>query len=226
MTVPDATTLSSLLDNRYSCRAFLSKQVPREDIERMLRMAQRTPSWCNSQPWQVHVTSGDATDRLRAATYEQAVSGVLDPDIASPAEYRGEYAERRRSAGFALYTALGIARDDYVSRTRQMLENYRFFGAPHVLIVTTDKQLGTYGAVDCGGYVATLLLAAQALGIAAVPQAAVAMTATAVRTELGISDERDIVCAVSFGYADETHPANACRTDRAELGDVTRWVED
>ena len=82
------------------------------------------------------------------------------------------------------------------------------------------------GAVDCGGYVATLLLAAQSLGIAAVPQAAVAMTATALRKELNISDERDIVCAVSFGYADESHPANTCRTDRAELDDVVRWVED
>ncbi len=174
------------------------------------------------------MTSGRATDRLREATYEQAASGALDPDIAGPpAEYRGgEYAERRRSAGFALYNALGIARDDYASRTRQMLENYRFFGAPHVAIVTSDKQLGTYGAVDCGGYVATLLLAAQSLGIAAVPQAAVAMTATALRRELGISDERDIVCAISFGYADESHPANTCRTDRAEVGDVVRWVED
>jgi nitroreductase len=79
---------------------------------------------------------------------------------------------------------------------------------------------------DCGGYVATLLLAAQALGIAAVPQAAVAMAAGAVRRELGISDERDIVCAISFGYADESHPANTCRTDRASLDDAVRWVEE
>ncbi len=57
-----------------------------------------------------------------------------------------------------------------------MLENYRFFGAPHVAIITSDKALGVYGAVDCGGYVSTLLLAAESLGIAAVPQAAVAMT--------------------------------------------------
>ena len=102
--------------------------------------------------------------------------------------------------------------------------NDRWF--QHIAIITSDKQLGTYGAVDCGGYVATLLLAAQSLGIAAVPQAAVAMTATAVRRELNISEERDIVCAVSFGYADESHPANTCRTDRAELDDVVRWVED
>ncbi|MGI9208515.1 MAG: nitroreductase family protein, partial [Rhodococcus sp. (in: high G+C Gram-positive bacteria)] len=94
-----ADVLSNLLDSRYSCRAFLSKQVPRDDIERMLGMAQRTASWCNSQPWRVHLTSGAATDRLRGAVYTQAASGAMDPDIPGPAEYRGEYAERRRNAG-------------------------------------------------------------------------------------------------------------------------------
>ncbi|UYP18812.1 nitroreductase [Rhodococcus sp. Z13] len=221
-----ADQLSTLLDTRFSCRAFLSKQVPREDIERMLRMAQRTPSWCNSQPWQVHLVSGEATDRLRAATYAQALSGKLDPDIPGPAEYRGAYADRRRAAGYSLYNALGIARDDFQRRTEQMLENYNLFGAPHVAVVSTDKALGVYGAVDCGGYVATLLLAAESLGIAAVPQAAVAMTASALRQELGIGEDRDIVCAVSFGYADEAHPANACRTDRASLEETVVWVED
>ncbi|BDB62986.1 MULTISPECIES: nitroreductase [Rhodococcus] len=220
-----ADTLSSLLDTRFSCRAFLTKQVPREDIERMLQMGQRTASWCNSQPWQVHIVSGDATDRLRDAVYAQATSGNMDPDIPGPAEYRGAYAERRRGAGYALYNALGIARDDYQRRTEQMLENYRFFGAPHVAIITSDKALGVYGAVDCGGYVSTLLLAAESLGIAAVPQAAVAMTATALRRELNIGDDRDIVCAISFGYADQAHPANACRTDRASLDETVEWVD-
>lgn len=221
-----ADTLSNLLDSRFSCRAFLSKQVPRDDIERLLNMGRRTASWCNSQPWKVHITSGDATDRLREAVYAQAASGQLDPDIPGPAEYRGAYADRRRGAGFALYNALGIARDDYDRRTEQMLENYRFFGAPHVAIITTDKALGVYGAVDCGGYVSTLLLAAESLGIAAVPQAAVAMTSTALRRELNIGDDRDIVCAISFGYADESHPANTCRTDRATLDDTVEWVEN
>jgi nitroreductase len=221
-----ADVLSNLLDSRYSCRAFLSKQVPRDDIERMLGMAQRTASWCNSQPWRVHLTSGTATDRLRDAVYTQAASGAMDPDIPGPAEYRGEYAERRRNAGYALYNALGIARDDYARRGEQMLENFRFFGAPHVAVVSTDKALGVYGAVDCGGYVSNLLLAAESLGIAAVPQAAVPMASAALHRELGIGDDRDIVCAVSFGYADEAHPANTCRTDRATLDATVDWVDE
>ena len=41
-----------------------------------------------------------------------------------------------------------------------------------IAIITTDEALGVYGAVDCGGYVSNFMLAAQALGLATVPQAA------------------------------------------------------
>ena len=50
--------LEELLNERFSCRAFLPKPVARATIERVLRVAQRTASWCNSQPWQVVIASG------------------------------------------------------------------------------------------------------------------------------------------------------------------------
>ncbi|MDX7527464.1 nitroreductase family protein, partial [Enterobacter hormaechei] len=78
----------------------------------------------------------------------------------------GVYGERRRASGYGLYTGLGIERSDKEARLTQMLENYRFFGAPHVAVITSDAGLGTYGAVDCGGYVATFLAAASSLGVA------------------------------------------------------------
>jgi hypothetical protein len=56
-----ADGLTTLLGERHSCRGFLPRAVPKETITRILGMAQRTPSWCNSQPWQVIVTSGAAT---------------------------------------------------------------------------------------------------------------------------------------------------------------------
>ncbi len=52
------TSLEALLDARISCRAYEDRQVPREVIEEILRLAQKTPSWCNTQPWQVAITEG------------------------------------------------------------------------------------------------------------------------------------------------------------------------
>ena len=56
--------LEALLNERYSVRAFLPQEVPRETIEHILAVSQRTASWCNSQPWQVLIASGEAKERF------------------------------------------------------------------------------------------------------------------------------------------------------------------
>ncbi len=219
--------LDALLAKRHSCRAFLPQQVPREAIESILSTAQRAASWCNSQAWQVNIASGAAAARLRAALLEAQLSGKPGgSDFPFPAQYTGVYQERRRECGFQLYDAVGVQRGDKEGYARQALENFRFFGAPHVAILTSDPGLGVYGAVDVGGYVQVLLLAMQAHGLAAIPQAALAQHAALVKVQLGIATERLMVCGISFGYEDTQHPANSYRTGRAKLSDAVRWVDD
>ncbi|RAI58820.1 nitroreductase [Roseicella frigidaeris] len=219
--------LEALLDRRRSCRGFRPELLPQALIERILVMAQRTPSWTNSQPWQVELLSGPALERFRAALHAHAAGGAAPtPDIPFPRAYRGVYRERRRETGFGLYGALGIAREDMAARNRQALENFRLFGAPHLALVTTEEALGTYGAVDCGGYVATFMLAAEALGVASIAQAAIAGHAGFVRQQLGLPVERQLVCGIAFGRADPDHPANALRTGRAALAEAVTWRDD
>ena len=222
----DVETLERLLAARYSCRGFLPDPVPQPIIERILTMAQRSPSWCNAQPWQVIVTRRAGTERFRAALFNHVTKAPTAPDIAFPREYRGAYQERRRACGFALYDAVGVKRGDRVASGLQMLENFRFFGAPHVAIITTDEALGTYGAIDCGAYISNFLLAAQSLGVASIPQAALASHSPFVREYFGIGCDRLVVCGISFGYEDAAHKANGFRTERAPLDEVVRWVED
>lgn len=212
--------LSVLLEERHSCRAFLPEEVPASVVAEVLRDAQRTPSWCNTQPWQVVVTAGAETRRLSDRLMAQVLSGPGAYDIDPPQRYEGVHLERRRAAGFALYESLGITRDDADGRMRQGLENFRFFGAPHVVVITSEAALGPYGYVDCGAYVATLLLAAQARGLATIAQASIAGYSAAVREALGLPDSRHVVCTVSLGYADVEHPANSFRTGRAEIAEV------
>ncbi|EFV92796.1 putative nitroreductase [Dietzia cinnamea P4] len=221
-TLDAAAALERILDERYSCRGFTSEPVPEETIEQILRMAQRTASWCNSQAWQVDLVTGDATAAFSTHLTEHVLANDMRSDFPAPERYDGVYGDRRRASGYGLYTALGIERSDQEARLRQMLENYRFFGAPHVAIITSDAGLGTYGAVDCGGYVSTFLAAATSLGVATGAQAAIALYSDAVREHLSIPADRLIVCGIAFGYADENHPANTFRAERADLGDVVR----
>ena len=162
---------------------------------------------------------------LGSALLEAAQKGVQSPDIDFPQRYSGEYKHRRSVCGWQLYEAVGVTKGDRAASLQQMMENYRFFGAPHVAIITTPKELGAYGAVDCGAYVTAFTLAAQALGIATIPQAAIAGLAPVVRAQLDLPEDRDILCAISFGYADLDHSANKFRTHRAGLDEVVTWCD-
>ena len=217
--------LEELLAQRYSCRAFKPNAVPRATLERLLSAAQRTASWCNSQPWQVVITSGAETRKFRDVMVAAAISGEPEaPDFPWPREYKGVYLERRRESGFQLYNTLGIPRGDKAAYAKQALQNFELFGAPHVAIITTAEELGVYGAVDCGLYVDTFMLAAQALGLGAIAQAALARRSDVVRKHFGIGDERRVVCGISFGFPDHEHLVNSYRTSRAKLSDAVKFV--
>lgn len=217
--------LDALLAHRHSCRAFLPAPVPRADIVQLLETAGRTASWCNFQPWQIHVVSGEPLTRLRDDLVARASSGAQPaPELDWPSGYAGVYLERRREAGWSLYKAVGVEKGDRDASARQALENFRLFGAPHLLILTSPPALGTHGVMDCGAWVASFLLAVQAMGLGAIAQAALASWPDILRAHLNIGQDRRIVCGIAFGYEDAQHPANSYRTRRAPLEELVSWV--
>ncbi len=220
----DEAALERLLAQRRSCRAFRSQPVARDTITRIVDLAQRSPSWCNTQPWQVLISEGEGTERLRAAISAYAASHPPAPDIAFPARYAGVYRDRRRECAWQLYESVGIAHDDRAASAAQTQLNFELFGAPHLAIVTTEADLGTYGAVDCGVFLGSFVLAAQSLGVATIPQAAIAAVAPVIREHLHLPEHRQVLFGVSFGYADARHPANRVRTTRAGVDEVVTWL--
>jgi len=221
----DTAGLARLLEGRWSCRGFLPDPVPREIITQVLDLARQSPSWCNTQPWQVIVTEGEGTERFRAALSAYAATSEMEPDFPFPSRYSGRYLERRRECGFQLYESVGIAKGDRTASAKQAAKNFELFGAPHAAIITTEAELGVYGAIDCGVYVQTFLLAAQSLGLGAIPQAALATYAPFIREHFGLPEYRHIVCGVSFGWPDHDHPANGFRTSRVPVTETVTWAD-
>ena len=212
--------LNQLLTTRHSCRAFRPDPVADDLINQIVRAADRAPSWCNAQPWHVIVTKGAETDAFRQALMKAAETEAPSPDVPGPEGYTGAHKDRRRTCGWQLYDAVGVTKEDRAGSARQAFENFRLFGAPHTAILTSGRELGAYGALDCGGFITAFCLAATALGIATVPQAAVGFYSGAVRRHFGIGEDRLILAAITFGYSDTDHPANSFRTDRADLSEI------
>lgn len=219
----DTDALARLLADRWSCRGYLPDPVERPVIEQLLSLAQRTPSWCNTQPWHVHLLSGVAARELSTAMlagFDRAGS-----DFPFPTSYTGASRERRRESGWQLYDAVGVERGDREGSFVQGLRNFELFGAPHVAIITTEEELGVYGAVDCGLYVQTFLLAAQSLGLGACAQAALAGQSPLLHEHLDLPEHRRVVCGISFGHPDPDHATATYRTSRASLDEAVTFVD-
>lgn len=218
--------LSALAGGRYSCRAFQSKPVPSSDIRRILEVARTAPSDCNTQPAKVFVLSGNALEGLRNEMYKAASEGAeRTSDVPPIGTYTGIFQERRRACGWALYNAVGVEKGDREGSAKQALENFRFFGAPHLAVVTVHEDLAERGLFDAGIYLGYFLLASQALGIAAVPQGAIAHYASLIRKYAPVEPAFRIVCGISIGYQNSDHAANSFRTPRAELSESVTLVE-
>lgn len=213
-----------LMRQRHSCRAFDGRPVATGTLQSILEVAQLTASWCNAQPWQVYIASGEPLERLRTALSVASDSEPARPDLPFPAEYVGKYLDRRRECGWRLYESVGVKRGDREGSVRQVRENFRMFGAPHAAFVTSPREMGVYGAIDCGAWVANFMLAAAAHGVASIAQAALASYPDIVRHELGIDEGRILVCGVSFGYEDQAHRANSFRMGRASVAESVVWV--
>jgi nitroreductase len=220
------SALEHLLHARVSTRKFQARPVPQSTIEQILRMAQWTPSWCNIQPWQVAVVSGQALHALRERLWQHVNSGARPkPDFAFPPAYEGTHRERRKVCGVQLYQAVGIAKDDRAAAAQQALQNFRLFDAPHLALISVDDYLGFYGAFDCGLHVMSFMLAAQSVGVDTIAQASLASYPDLLRAQLGLPDSRKIICGISFGYAEREHPIHNYRTERAAIADAVQFFE-
>jgi nitroreductase len=199
---------------RSSTRAFGPEPIPRATLVELFSAAQRAPSWCNVQPWQVYVTEPPVTQELSSAMVAAAKSGMPHAEVPFPLDYPSPYKERRIACGAALYTAMGIAREDKASRYDAWLRNYGFFDAPHMAVVTCDRRLGPYVYIDVGVWLGFVLTAAAALGIETCAMASIAAYPEPLRARLPIAETNVVLFGIALGHGDPAAPANRTRTSR------------
>jgi nitroreductase len=217
--------LAAALEARRSARAFRPEPIPEAELRELFATAQRAPSWCNIQPWRVWITAPPATAALSAALLEAARSGMPSPDVPFPGVYPEPYQTNRRTCGHALYSAMGIARDDKERRYGAWLRNYELFDAPHLAVVARERILGEYATLDVGVWLGYLFAAAAAMGIDTCAMASIAAYPAVLRRELGVPDDQVILFGITLGRADAGAPANTCRTDRDPIDVNLRFVD-
>lgn len=212
--------LERVIRTRRSVRGFRPDPVPQATLREIFELAQRTPSNCNVQPWRSYVASGASCQRVRAKLLERLDARVpphFDFGDGNANAFSGDYRRLQVECAVALYSEMGVARDDRAGRFRALRRNFELFDAPHVVFVGMHKSFGLQVALDVGAYLQTLMLAMTARGIASCPQGSLRNYPDVVRELFDVPDEIGILCGISFGYEDPAVPANRTRVGREPL---------
>ncbi len=105
--------------SRRSVRAIKSDPVPRETVAHIHDVASRAPSGTNTQPWHVHVLTGDSLQSLCAmpclTPFWNEPEKHQNDRLHYMDEWRNPYPARRRKVGWDLYGLAGIRK----RRTRE-----------------------------------------------------------------------------------------------------------
>jgi len=213
--------IQAVFRRRRSVRSYLSKTVPEPVMKQVFELAKQTPSNCNTQPWKIHVVSGEKLERLRESIFEASQRSSFELDYPYNQKYEGVYKERQYDAAARLYESMGIKRDEKDRRNELFMRNFLCFGAPHVAFLFLPEQFGLREAVDVGMYAQSLMLTLAAYGLASCPQTSLGFHANLIRNCLGVDAGEKLLFGISFGYENDADPVNNTCVGRAALEETT-----
>ena len=212
------------LKTRRSVRAFKPKPIPRGVMKKILQAVSNSPSYTNTQPWEVAVVSGERKDELGRKLLDLAkAKAPTHPDLPVPKGWPPALEERSREHGARRLNTLGVARDDEERREQLRLMNFEFYSAPCVVFLFMEGSLGEWSIFDMGLFAQNLILAAHSLGVESCLQASVTNYAPDIKRFLGIAESKKLVICISMGYPDEKAKLNTYRSLKQKPDAFSKW---
>jgi nitroreductase len=212
--------------SRMSIRKFRPEPVPKDILTEVIDTAKWSPSYKNSQPWELMVLSGPKKESLSKMLVDLLEKGTkICPDIPEPGSWPPKEEARIASLYRKRAEAAGIDLNDPEVLKKAKIANFHFYRAPHALYLYQDASLTPWSLFDLGLFAQSLMLSAHARGLGTVPQAFATDYAQHIKKFLGIPETKRLVLGMSIGYPDPASEVNAIRTDRAETGEIVQWTE-
>ena len=214
------------IKSRQSIRGFKSQPVPRELLMDIISTAKQSPSYKNTQPWEVMIVSGEKKQAL-----SDMLLGLLAddappcPDFPEPQSWPQAQQDRIDQLYRSRAEATGLDLTDPALIRKSKQNNFKFYHAPHAIYLYQDASLTPWSIFDIGLFAQSLMLAAVARGLGTVPQAFATDYARQVKAFLDIPDSKRLIVGMSLGYPDMEMPINQLRTDRVPTEELVTWLE-
>jgi nitroreductase len=219
------------IKERKSIRAFKADPVPLDLLKKIIELAQRAPSWANTQPWEFAVATGKKLKAIQDAFVKRGAQGMQNSqsEVARPPEYPEPYMSRIKSmqAKESRGRTSEMAKEEFEAR---FTDNWRHYGATTCIYLLVGKnylyqEKGTnvWAMYDCGSAVQNIMLLATNHGLGTIPQAMAVVYPDIIRKELGIPEDKLIALGIAIGYPDNKNPVNKDRRDREPLDTVAKF---
>ncbi len=215
-----------LIFERRSIRGYKPDRVPRELLDEIIEVAAQSPSSMNTQPWHVHIVTGEVLDRIRRGNTEKMLAtGKPDREIRGHGRYEGDHRDRQKRVAAQLFEAAGIGWDDKEQRQDWAMRGFRQFDAPVSVIGCIDRELedSTEAYFDLGQFVHAMVLAAWDRGVGAVINGQGIMQSSVVREYAEIPDDQLIVITVAMGFPADDFDANEVVSERRSAVDIASY---
>ena len=216
-----------VVNGRRSIRGFKDELVPKDVLREIVALAARAPSSQNTQPWHLHLVSGEPLNRIRAGNTERNLAGVpASREIRMHRGYEGKHRERQKRIAAQLFEAMDIEWSDKDRRKDWALRGFRQFDAPHSVVITFDADLtdNDIAIFDCGGIINCLVNAAWSRGVGCVINGQGIMQSPVVREHAQIPDDEIIMSCVAMGYPLDDFAANDVVSTRREVDEILTFV--
>lgn len=211
------------LNSRTSIRAFRPDPVSRETILKIMEAAIRSPSWANTQPWEIYVAAGEALKRLREGFEGRLREGKpRNPDLPAPQKWLDILQQRMAALRADRDKSPGVAAPGKDPRQVMIERNYRFFDAPAVVYLCMDRALTPWSVFDIGMLSQSIMLAAQEYRVDSIPAVMLVAYPDLIRAELDIPPDLLVLFGIGLGYRDAQQPVNQVRRPRRPLDEVVR----
>lgn len=212
--------------SRTSKRDFKNIPVPKELIDKILIASLRAPSWANSQPWEIAVSTGKTSEFIKSKIYKLAnEDDPGNPDFPFPTSWPDKQSINMYETGKHRYETLGISRDDVVKRKDVTLSNYLFFGSQTAIFIYMDENLGHWSVLDSGILIQNILLCAHDVGLGACPQAYLVRYPDILRDAFSLPSNKKFILGISIGYYNKENIINNIVTSRDSLEDIVKYYD-
>ena len=211
---------------RRSTRQFLPRSVPDDLIKDLIAKSLWSPSWGNTQPWEIVVGTGESLEEYKKKNRDAILEGKSSTtDIPMPQVWPDHCKLRYKELGKSVLGALSIAREDQQARMDHFAWMFTLFDAPAMVIFTLDKTLLLeYAMLDVGLILQTFCLLAHDKGLGTCILAVSVMYPEIAREVFSIPDTKRLVIGVALGWPDTEAPVNSFKRNRGPLEEFVRWV--